>query len=284
MIKLQFAVKSHEKVDRYRKRVRTLKPIRPSRIAEASYRDKLLHIVSKLNNVAKEELLPFLLNQPDIVQDGVMDSSTGDEIRRRIKELARRVNISESDSTIIASNIIKKIKTNVDERLASEIRKSVSIDISPALRNDTRLDSLVQQAVKENVALIKTIPQQYFEKLEKYVIEAFEKGDRHEKLALSIKKVAQITESRAKIIARDQTSKINGSFNRIRQTSIGIDTYTWSTSQDERVRDSHVANEGKKFKWDDPPEETGHPGEDIMCRCVAIPFFDLDQMEKDLGI
>ena len=44
----------------------------------------------------------------------------------------------------------------------------------------------------------------------------------------------------------------------------------WLTSDDERVRPSHREKVGKFFRWDDPPADTGHPGADIQCRCVAI--------------
>lgn len=89
--------------------------------------------------------------------------------------------------------------------------------------------------------------------------------------------------SRAKLIARDQTSKMNGAFNQARQTSLGIDRYVWQTSGDERVREEHQANDGQVFSWNDPPA-TGHPGEDINCRCVAVPYFDLDSEEELLGL
>ena len=46
--------------------------------------------------------------------------------------------------------------------------------------------------------------------------------------------------------------------------------YQWLTSQDERVRPSHVANSGGLFDWASPPPDTGHPGEDILCRCNAV--------------
>lgn len=47
--------------------------------------------------------------------------------------------------------------------------------------------------------------------------------------------------------------------------------YIWRTRDDERVRPSHAANNGKIFAWDNPPP-TGHPGEDYGCRCTAEPY------------
>lgn len=48
--------------------------------------------------------------------------------------------------------------------------------------------------------------------------------------------------------------------------------YTWRTAQDERVRSTHAAREGRVFAWTDPPD-TGHPGEERNCRCWAEPYY-----------
>lgn len=48
--------------------------------------------------------------------------------------------------------------------------------------------------------------------------------------------------------------------------------YVWRTREDEKVRPSHAANDGKIFAWDNPPL-TGNPGDDFGCRCAAEPFF-----------
>ena len=43
------------------------------------------------------------------------------------------------------------------------------------------------------------------------------------------------------------------------------------TMKDDRVRDTHVANQGRIFSWDTPSPITGHPGDDPNCRCEPIP-------------
>lgn len=47
--------------------------------------------------------------------------------------------------------------------------------------------------------------------------------------------------------------------------------YVWRTQHDERVRTSHRVNDGRIFSWSDPPP-SGHPGEDYICRCEAVPY------------
>jgi SPP1 gp7 family putative phage head morphogenesis protein len=288
MIRLQLAIRQTHKPDRFTKRKnRTLKPIRPSRVAEAAYRSDLLSVVNRLTSTVNNELIPVIDNSPflgetvdHIVRDAISDS----EIRRKIKELVRRFELDPDSATRSSRRMVNSVKRTVDDRLRSEVRRSVGIDVEPFLRNDNQLTPLIDQAVKDNVALIKSIPEQYFQKLEEHIVGAVVSGARHEKLKEVVGYVGKIAENRAKLIARDQVSKLNGSINRIRQSSVGIDEYVWSTSKDERVRETHAENEGKKFRWDNPPEETGHPGEDINCRCVAIPYFNLDAMEAEMGL
>ena len=45
----------------------------------------------------------------------------------------------------------------------------------------------------------------------------------------------------------------------------------FGTSEDERVRPTHQNNNGETYSWDNPPFETGNPGDDIQCRCTAEP-------------
>jgi hypothetical protein len=52
--------------------------------------------------------------------------------------------------------------------------------------------------------------------------------------------------------------------------------YIWRTAGDDKVRASHAANDGKIIAWDNPPT-TGHPGEDINCRCVAEPYYGITE-------
>jgi SPP1 gp7 family putative phage head morphogenesis protein len=287
MLKIQTALKHSSRVDRFTKRkARLLKPIRPDRLAERDYLLNLKKLVNEIKREVEQELIPIIENTPFL---GGSDSSAHDaisagQIVAKIAELARRFKVKAGMATTMATNVANRVKDAVDNRLRSELVKSVSIDISPILKHNNQLTPEIQRAVRENVDLITTIPEQYFGKLQDKIIDAISNGQRHEALKNIIYQVGEITDRRARIIARDQVSKMNSSFNRIRQTSLGITTYKWSTSNDERVRPDHAEKEGLIFKWDDPPSDTGNPGEDIMCRCVAIPVFNLDEMEAEVGL
>lgn len=98
----------------------------------------------------------------------------------------------------------------------------------------------------------------------------------------------KVSRARARLIARDQTGKLNAALTEARQKRIGVEEYIWQSVEDERVRENHRVLDGKICRWDDPtvyrnPGETewrsrssigafvGHPGEDYQCRCFAEP-------------
>ena len=54
-------------------------------------------------------------------------------------------------------------------------------------------------------------------------------------------------------ITRDQTNKMTGQLNQIRQGQLGIKEFIWQTVKDERVRDEHVERDGVTYSWSSPP-------------------------------
>lgn len=270
-----------------RRQGRKLRPVRPSRANELWYKAELLKVVRHMRQLTRDLVFPELkiLVESQITGDSKL---VGDALPHRsldtsLNRVAQAMGGIDKTSQRLADLAVQKNLQAVDERLTASIKASVSVDISGALTMGGPIQAAVAEATAANVGLIKSIPTEYLEKVGKSVTDNFVEGIRWEDLAKDIERVGDVTESRAKLIARDQTSKMNGAFNEVRQTSLGIDQYIWQTSGDERVREEHAANDGQMFAWNDPPA-TGHPGEDIQCRCVAIPYFDLDQQQEDLGL
>ncbi len=114
-------------------------------------------------------------------------------------------------------------------------------------------------------------------------------GLRVEELAGQIADRFGVSDSRAALIARDQTLKLNAQVSRSRQVQAGVRQYRWSTSGDELVRDGHAALNGTVHSWDNPPdtgngEGCNHPGMPINCRCVPEPIPPSDGGEFDFGL
>lgn len=144
-------------------------------------------------------------------------------------------------------------------------------------------------ASQTSADLIVTLARDGVESVRAHALNAIATGARHETVAKLLEKRLGVTESHAKLLARDQISKIVSDFEQERQTRAGITRYEWRTLNDGRVRERHEELRGKIFSWDDPPiinektGERGHPGDDYQCRCYASPIFeDLD--EDDDGV
>lgn len=238
-----------------------------SRQIELSYYRALVkHFVDPVIKDIEKELLP-LLQREEKFYIANYDPST---VQVAIRALRSQWTQVEKIAEEIAAEMAKQNNEFNRKKFVKQINKAVGVDITSILA-DSNVDSALRASVSENVALIKTMPAKQFDRIERVVLQGVTSGNDFFSIKKDINAIGGISKRRAKLIARDQVSKLNGNLNRIRQDDIGITHYFWRTSEDERVRPDHEANNGKRFAWDSPPAITGHPGEDIQCRCTADP-------------
>lgn len=255
-----------------------LKPSRPSRANELWYKAELLKVARFIRAVVEKELLPVLKS----ASAGFGGDAIPADVSITLDRLANRFGGIDKTAARLSKKVVRKNLQATDKQLSEHIKSAMGVDISGYLTDDGIRDEL-RLAEQANIELIKSIPVKYLEKVREKLDKNFEQGGRFTELKDALDDAGEVTESRMKLIGRDQTSKMNGAFNRVRQTSVGIKKYRWQTAGDERVRPTHHDNDGKTFFWDNPPAETGNPGDDICCRCSAISEFDLDEMEAELG-
>lgn len=183
-----------------------------------------------------------------------------------------------SDRTSQAENIANGFVGRGDAQnhaeISTNLKNQTGIDLSAYLRNSPNVVERVNELTVSNIQLIKSIRTQYLDKVQNAVTQAMVQGTLNKDLAEQLKKLGKDVESRAMLIARDQSSKLNAALTRARHEEVGIKKYMWSASLDERVRESHAEKDGLIFEYTNPPADTGHPGHDVNCRCVQIPVFD----------
>lgn len=164
----------------------------------------------------------------------------------------------------------KRIST---EKAYKEHTKKIGANLLDVL-NTTENGLVTISLVNEQVELIKSIPLEAAERAQKLVLEGLAGGRRADDIAAELMRTTEVTESRAKLIARTETSRANTALNQTRATSVGSVGYIWRTSKDLDVRDSHRKMEGEFVRWDDPPTldgMTGHAGGFPNCRCYCEP-------------
>lgn len=234
------------------------------------YNRVLQALVKKLEQETKTTLLPVLVaTEPQYVHDAFAAQLQAAITRLRLQFL----NVGRLAREIASAFVLGTNRAN-RQRFYSAVEQAIGVNLAGVVAEEGLEDTLVA-ATSRNVNLIKSIPEQYFDQIEQIVMTQTLQGQTARSITEEIRDVGNTTESRAKLIARDQTSKLNGDLNKVRQENLGVEEYVWETSDDERVRQSHKDNDGKTFRWDTPPPETGHPGHDIQCRCVARPVVKL---------
>jgi len=148
--------------------------------------------------------------------------------------------------------------------------------VNPTKEDPEKYNALLANWARNNALLIKDIPdktsRQIAEQVNQALIEGTNLADTQKEIFNIMSDRTDVQDSRAKLIARDQVAKLNGQLTMERQVDMGVDSYIWRTVGDERVRETHADNEDQTFTWDNPPAETGHPGEDYQCRCWAEPI------------
>ena len=239
-------------------------PVRPLKMDEVAYEQA----------IRKEVLEPYYKSLESGLRQVESARETYDKIQAEYYNLIR--NYDPEDPAI---KQIIKLNRYHRKRVIETFRAALGVDISGVLK-DQPVRLFMQKAILENVRLIKTIPKSLHDSLFVALHNEFRTApfDR-QKLMQILKERYDVVGYKARRIARDQTTKTIGKLTEIRQKGLGVEGYRWSTSLDERVRPTHVDNESRFFKWSDPPAITGHPGEDIQCRCVAIPV--LAPSERD---
>jgi SPP1 gp7 family putative phage head morphogenesis protein len=241
------------------------------------------HALSRYVASVKGALAPLRQELPDIIAAAADERRVDSHWRRdarstaRMNELLGRARDAVARMTAprdvenLARQFAQRTQTYQRIQLAKQTKAALGIDVAA---RDRRLPAIIDHFVGENVALIKTIPAHLLDDVEKVVTRGVTSGDTVDELDEQIGDRFGVSDRHARLIARDQTTKLYGQVNAYRQQDLGVERFWWRTAGDERVREEHEElGRGGPYSYDDPPDE-GLPGEPIQCRCYAEPDFE----------
>lgn len=251
----------------------------PPVILEAAYYKDLVVLVKDLNKSVEKNLFPALERYS---KEYLGKDESPPELIAILDRIRQQYIDIETAAIKISEDMVKRGNKFNRNAFVRNINKVTGIDVKDILKDEGLKGELVA-TVDNNVELIKTIPTEHLDRVQKAVLQGTDSGKDFFSIKKDLMKIEGITKRRAKLIARDQVSKLNGNLNRMRQAQIGIKYYYWRTSEDERVRPTHEENNGKRFSWSDPPALTGNPGDDIQCRCTADPDLSTMLTNKQLA-
>lgn len=210
---------------------------------------------------------------------GRVDSARSAHAKHLLEKAKRKMErkLHESHSAVegLAGEFGKRTSDFQRSQLAKQAEAALGVNLYDM--KDADVGDHLHRFVQDSVRLITSIPEDQHDRIEDTVMEAVHAGTHHEVLQKRLRERFGISARHARLIARDQTTKLYSRVNRARTENLGISRYTWSTMNDERVRDSHDALEGTVWSYEHPPVVDGefaNPGEPILCRCYADPLWD----------
>lgn len=265
-----------------RKPERTIRPARPSRSIRKRYETALEDQVRYLRAQTA--------NLSDILRSGVDRQLVARTLASMSAEAQRR---AESTALSMATSFVSEVDQQNKAALQASIARAFSVDFANIIDGpDIAAD--LEMAITRNVDLIKSISQQHFADVGQAVLDNYRGVPLTGGVSLQdrLKRIGNISKNRAKFIARDQTAKLTGDLNQLRQADNGIEEYIWRNAGDQRVvgnpsglypkgtraHGNHWDREGEVFRWDSPPSD-GHPGHAPNCRCYAAPKLDLEKIK-----
>lgn len=253
-------------------RPKILRPVHPNVGIEASYRRKLEKLIDEMHRSLSYWLLAaYRANPPEMAQD----DSPAASIRRVLSRLSyrwrRRFNTA-------ADELAKHFATQAAQRstasLEAILRKG---GFSVKFRTSRAVNDILQATVAENVALIRSIPQQHLTAVEGHVMRSVQAGRDLKSLSDALQEQFGVTKRRAGLISLDQNNKCTAAIQRARQIELGLETAQWLHSGGGRhPRPTHVKAgrdrviyNVREGWWDPAIQKFIWPGTEIGCRCTS---------------
>lgn len=231
-----------------------------ARVAERSYSQRLISVAKQVEQIIG-----------GFAPDGSLDSEQEPYVRHALERYSEQL-------TPWARSAARFMLADVERRNLATW-KQVSKEMGRSLRAEilqAPTGMVFQALMDEQVALIKSLPLKAARRVHNIVLEGLVDSRRAEEIAESILESGKVTKSRAITIARTEVSRAAASFTQARAMYAGSEGYIWRTSNDEAVRKTHRKQNGKFFRWDDPPKtdeslDPYHAGCGPNCRCYPDP-------------
>lgn len=194
----------------------------------------------------------------------------------------------------LAQRVVSRAESESSAAFVEQINRALGVDMTGLMVNNGLVDYF-DASVEQNVALIKSLSSDYFDGIQREVMDGILRGDSLTTITRNLQNTTGATYNRAKLIARDQTAKIRSDITRQRQQQAGIERFRWSTSQDVRVSGNPAGRYPKAkikcfaiarqdvgyglgvYLWSRGASYAGETGlfpgrAHVNCRCTATPL------------
>jgi len=272
------------------------------------YGKQIIQEIEKADKIVEQELFPYLgqistHRFDDLEFKHLAGAALVAAVLRKVKSIFYGEAIPEDGEPTqnlfaqtlrrLTSVFTERTQKQAEKTFTEEYKRQTGVEPPPI-----DVKEFVNEATKKNVSLIKTVHSRHFEKIQRLTEENVAKGLLTKDFEQKLSDLSELSKNQARLIARDQVSKLTATLNEARQRRLGVETYVWLTSQDSRVRSlsnsnghsDHERLNGTEQSWNDPPVtvfrgkragERNHPGGDIACRCWAQPVYEELSTERE---
>lgn len=242
------------------------------------------HVVTEPVHAFKDELIRI---DPTQIMDGdrlqFKDAQTGN-YARVLLDLSNKVERSLTGrfSNKRIEQLVRKVFESNDKRARKLFYQSIggAMGLDPAglLKRDG-MKYNINALVLETTQWAKKLRDETLEMYTANTLRAMTNGDSIDSIIDQFGVMAGKRRDHARFTARNQVGNFNSIMNKTRAKKLGIEKAVWLTSNDERVRPSHQARQGKEFDLSEGLYSSVDgkyllPGTDYRCRCgyrMVIP-------------
>ena len=269
-----------------------LDPVRPSAAVSRWYQSYLQHLIESMSKDIENEILKQY-----------SESLTENQLSKTTSSLRRRwAQFFDEKALNLVKGFVSRNLRNYDFIFATNLSK-VGIKSTPTAKDTIamamdkdwpklhpvnfqitpRIKRVIDHSIKDNVSLIKSIPENYLTQVAEHVRESAIQGRDTGMLAKILRERFEVTNRRARIIAMDQNNKLTAQFNQARQLDFGISQAHWiHTMASLQPRETHAEFDGNTYNIDEGVDFGDGfgpvlPGEAINCGCLSrsiIPGFE----------
>jgi len=265
-------------------RRKTARAVHANKGVEAAYRRALDKLVREMSDSAEYWIKAAYKANPPRMEEAkddalAMDALPSDLLAKKIAEISKRwIRRFDDMAEKIAERFATSGRTATDRSFEQALKDagwSVAFKVTPVMRD------AMNATIKENVALIKSIPRQYMLEVEGIVMRGFTAGRDLSTITKELQSRYGVTSRRAALIARDQSNKLTATVTQARRVELGLFEAEWVHSGGgKEPRHSHVKAGRDKLRFDVRKGayidgEYILPGQLINCRCSSktiLPF------------
>lgn len=258
---------------------KVLRPVRTNAGIEAAYRKRLERIVENLHRSTLWWIRAEYRKRPPAI---AQDATPFEWMRRVVGKLRDRwVRSIEEAAPKLADYFAQATQNRVDADLKKILRDG---GFSIKWQETAGMRDVRAALIAENVALIKSIPSQFFDRVEGIISRGYASGFDLKTVTDELQHAFGLSRKRAAFIASDQASKLSSQLSARRSIDAGLFTAIWKHSHaGKKPRPSHLnIMDGQEFDlreglFDPDPKVRKKvlPGFLPRCRCthrVVVPF------------